>query len=202
MKKEKILVTATELFLDLGFKSVTMDDIADALGISKKTIYEHFGTKRKLVRSCSLNLFEEISKGIDTIIAKKNNPIDELLLIHQFVLKRLREQKSSPQYQLQKYYPEIAQDLQDKKIYQMKVSVIENLDRGIAQKVYRNDIQTDIVWRFYFITLEGIRDKKLFPVENYTIPTLVSNFLDYHLRGIASAKGLKHIEKIAKKIEA
>lgn len=197
-----ILVTATELFLNLGFKSVTMDDIAEKLGISKKTIYAYFTNKTSLVSACTNYLFENITAEIDEIIAKNDNPIDEILAVHKFTLKRLREEKSSPQFQLKKYYPKLEKALRKKKFDKMEECVVSNLSRGIDQGFYRRSIHIDMVYRFYVLTLEGIRNSDFFPMEKYSIPSLVSNFLDYHLRGIASAKGLDYIEKITKKFEA
>ena len=66
--REKIIHKASELFLTLGFKSVTMDDIANALGISKKTIYVHFNNKTKLVEAVTFTLFENICDGIDLFV--------------------------------------------------------------------------------------------------------------------------------------
>ena len=114
--KEKILDTSTEMFLSLGFKSVTMDDIADKLSISKKTIYSHFSNKEQLVEACVLELFEEISTNIDDIVAENHNPIAEQLYIHEFILNKLKEENASPQFQLYKYYPEINEKLREKKI--------------------------------------------------------------------------------------
>ena len=76
--REEILHKATELFLNLGFKSVTMDDLAQEMGISKKTIYSHFDNKTKLVEESTMDLFWFISNGIDEIMALKKNPIEEL----------------------------------------------------------------------------------------------------------------------------
>jgi len=101
--KQKIIVKSSELFLTLGFKSVTMDDIATALGISKKTIYVHFANKTKLVESVTFSLFENICNGIDSICDNSKNPIEELYHIKMFVMKYLKGEKSSPQYQLKKY---------------------------------------------------------------------------------------------------
>lgn len=51
--KKKIITKATELFLSIGFKSVTMDDLAQSMGISKKTIYQYFENKNQLISSCT-----------------------------------------------------------------------------------------------------------------------------------------------------
>lgn len=197
--KEKILKRAIELFLELGFKSVTMDDIAESLGISKKTIYSHYSTKGKLVEDCAANLFCTITEGIDEIIAEKHNPIDESFNIHRFILSRLKKEKASPQYQLQKYYPKIERKLRQQKIERMQECVVNNLKRGVKEGYYRPEIEIDLVFRFYFMTLEGIRSSDMFSVAEYSIPFLVKNFSDYHLRGIVSEKGLTYINNLAKK---
>jgi AcrR family transcriptional regulator len=196
--KEKILNTATDLFLNLGFKSVTMDDIAEKLGMSKKTIYSHYPNKAKLIEACAIELFNSITTGIDEIIAENNNPIDELLLIHGFILKRLKEEKASPQFQLAKYYPKVEQTLREKKIERMQECVVANLNRGVALGFYRKDIEVEVVYKFYFMTLEGIKDSDFFPMERYSIPFLVHHFLEYHFRAIASEKGLIYINNLNK----
>lgn len=201
MKKE-ILYVATDLFLNLGVKSVTMDDLANKMGISKKTIYAHFKTKSILVEACALELYEGITNGIDDIIAEEYNPIEELLRIHNYILKRLREEKSSPQFQLKKYYPKIEHCIREKKKERMKACVVENLNRGITQGLYRQEIPVEVIYRFYFMMLEGIKNSEFFPKEDFPTRILVQHFLEYHLRGIVSPKGLTVLENLAKKFES
>ena len=76
--REKIIHKAAELFLTLGFKSVTMDDISNDLGISKKTIYVHFENKTKLVEAVTFTIFDTVCEGIDCICNASINPIEEL----------------------------------------------------------------------------------------------------------------------------
>ena len=102
--RDKILEKSNELFLNLGFKSVTMDEIASSLGVSKKTIYKYFKNKTELVDAVTRFMFDSVSCGIDGI-CEKINPIDEVFSIKRFVIEHLKDEKSSPQYQLQKYYP-------------------------------------------------------------------------------------------------
>ena len=80
--KEKILYNATEMFLNIGFKSITMDDIASNAGISKKTIYAHFSNKTELVEAVTLHIFEIVKKGVAIIHAQEQNPIIELFEIN------------------------------------------------------------------------------------------------------------------------
>lgn len=76
--KEDIISKAMDMFLTYGFKSVTMDDLAHEMGISKKTIYTHFNNKTQLVEQGVCQLFEEVSEGIEEILSLKKNPIEEL----------------------------------------------------------------------------------------------------------------------------
>ena len=93
--KEKIRDTASQLFLERGFKSITMDDIANEIGMSKKTIYSEYSNKTSLVEDCVMNKFCDLSDGIDLIIAMDKNAIEELYEIKKYVMSHLNDEKSS-----------------------------------------------------------------------------------------------------------
>lgn len=192
--REKIIEISNELFLSLGFKSVTMDDIANKLGVSKKTIYKYFKNKTELVDAVTDYTFNIICEGIDSICAIKENPIDELFDIKKLVMKYLKDEKSSPQYQLQKYYPNIYQSLKQRQFDVMQECVIENLNYGIELGLYRPNIDPEFISRIYFHGLIGIKDKDLFPLNNYSMKTLMNFYYEYHLRGICTAKGIQQLE--------
>ncbi|NER18972.1 TetR/AcrR family transcriptional regulator [Spongiivirga citrea] len=189
--KNKILHKATELFLDIGFKSVTMDDLAEEMGISKKTIYTHYENKTKLVEASTFHLFDKICTGIDAICESTPNPIEELYHIKRFVMLHLKNEKSSPQYQLKKYYPKIYTNLSWKQFEVMHESVSENLQRGMDQGIFRKDLDVDFVSRMYFNGMSGIKDDQLFPKEKYAADNLMESYLEYHLRAIVTEKGLE-----------
>ncbi len=189
--KEKIIKKATDLFLTLGFKSVTMDDIANELGISKKTIYLHFSNKNKLVEEVTFNLFIVICDGIDKVCENSNNPIEELYDIKMLVMHHLNNERASPQYQLKKYYPAIFERLKYKQFDVMYESVKESLIKGKETKVFREDIDVDFISRMYFNGMTGIKDYTIFPKETFTMEYLTESYLEYHLRAIVTEKGLK-----------
>jgi AcrR family transcriptional regulator len=193
--REKILSNAAELFLNYGFKSVTMDDISNHLGISKKTIYQHFENKTKLVEAVTMYVFENISCGINDICSVKKNPIEEIFDIKQFVMEHLKDEKSSPQYQLQKYYPKIFNTLKKKQFEVMQDCVKENLTRGLEQGLYRPNINIEFISRIYFNCMVTLKDKELFPLNNFSMNTLMDYYLEYHLRGICTEKGLLTLKK-------
>lgn len=191
--KGKILDKASEMFLTLGFKSVTMDDIANDLGISKKTIYVHFPNKSKLVESTSMFVFNKISHGIDCICAIKKNPIEEIYDIKNFVRDHLKDEKSSPQFQLQKYYPRVYKTLKKKQYEVMNHCVKENLTRGIELGLYRNNLNIEFIARLYFNNMTCLKDQDMFPLNDFSMNEIMDNFLEYHLRGICSPKGLEKL---------
>lgn len=188
--KNDILQKASEMFLTLGFKSVTMDDIANELGISKKTIYQHYHTKDSLVSATTIYLFETISTGVDEICAIGKNPIEELFEIKDYVLKNLKNENSSPFYQLQKFYPKIHADLKCKQFEKMDNCIIQNLNRGIALELYRKEIDVDFIGRMYFAGMQTLNNIDIFPENHYKVKDLKDKHLEYHLRGIATEKGL------------
>lgn len=188
--KEKILHTANELFLDYGFKSVTMDDIAKELGMSKKTIYTYYKTKSDLVYDCVMDTFAQISEGIDFICAIGKNPIEELFEIKYFVSNHLKSEKSSPLFQLKKHYPDFFLELQKKQFEIMKECVYKNLRKGIVANLFRKELDIDFITRIYFSGITMIKDIEIFPKGINNMKELQTNYLEYHIRAIATNEGL------------
>ncbi len=190
MVRDQIISKSTELFLTLGFKSVTMDDIANELGMSKKTIYVHFKNKTKLVEAVTFNLFENICEGIDGICEASNNPIEELYDVKMFVMHHLKNEQASPQHQLKKYYPNIYEAIRIKQFEVMQESVGDSLQKGIDTLLFRPNIDVDFISRMYFNGMIGIKDHAIFPKEKFNMDYLMENYLEYHLRAIVTEKGL------------
>ncbi len=135
--KNKIISKCEELFLELGFKNVTMDDIAYAMGISKKTIYIHFSNKTELIENVVFSVLEFFHKNIEQINKEAVNPIEELYDIKMFVMNYLKNERGSTQFQLKKYYPKIFEQLEVKKFQKMHSSVEKGLKKGIKLNLFR-----------------------------------------------------------------
>ncbi len=199
--KEKIIEQATEMFLNLGFKTATMDDIAQSMGISKKTIYAHFKTKSKLVEASAQHLFDEIIAAIGKLQKEELNPVVEKFEMKDMVNKMLKNEKTSPHFQLKKYYPRIHDKFRNKQFDVTQQFVITNLQRGITSGHYRSDIPISFISRLHFVGMLSIKDQNLFPEEEYTNPKLMEYFLEYHLRAIVTEKGLETLKEILKNKE-
>ncbi|MDB4016332.1 TetR/AcrR family transcriptional regulator [Flavobacteriaceae bacterium] len=191
--KSTIIEKATKLFLQLGFKSVTMDDLAVSLGISKKTLYIHFENKHQLVKEVAHSIFEKVTRDIIKIKDGTSNPIEELHCVKMEAMKYLGSEKTSPNYQLQKYFPKIYEDLKTKEYQYLGELVKNSLQNGIDTDLFRAEIDVEFVSRLYLNGMRGIRDIEIFPIEQFKIEELFENYLDYHLRAIVTPKGMKSL---------
>ena len=191
--KSTIIEKATKLFLQLGFKSVTMDDLAVSLGISKKTLYIHFENKHQLVKEVAHSIFEKVTRDIIKIKDGTSNPIEELHCVKMEAMKYLGSEKTSPNYQLQKYFPKIYEDLKTKEYQYLGELVKNSLQNGIDTDLFRAEIDVEFVSRLYLNGMRGIRDIEIFPIEQFKIEELFENYLDYHLRAIVTPMGLKSL---------
>ena len=196
--KEKIILKAAELFLSLGFKSITMDDLAQSMSISKKTIYLFFNNKNDLIISCTEHIQYQLLKKINEIRNNAKNPIIELFEIKKEAMKILGNTEAAPQFQLQKFYPEIYQKLKDRELHLFRDNIHESLNKGIKLKFFRKEINIDFITRIYLNGMRGVRDINLFPINEFKVEKLIEDFIEYHLRAISTPKGLELLNKIDK----
>ena len=196
--EKSIVITSTELFLTLGFKSVTMDDIAEEMKISKKTIYTFFENKEALVQSVVFSMYSYITTNLTQIREEAKNPISELYEVKMFIMHQLKGEKTSPQHQLRKYYPNIHKELQKKQFDFMTKSVKKSLTKGVEIKLFRSSIDIDFISRMYFNGMVGIKNVDMFPIEKYSPEQLMENYLDYHLRAIVTKDGMKLLSSYIK----
>lgn len=194
--REKIIHKSTELFLEYGFKSVTMDDIASELSVSKKTIYEYFKNKTQLIEEVAHFVSCGIQEEIDHIMQQGFDPIEELFEIKRCVLQRLKDEKTSPQFQMQKYYPEIYSNLRDTQVCKMDECCSLNIERGMNLGYYRNNLNKTFIARLYISGMLNLKNEELFKSTELSPKQLYEEFLSYHLRSIVTPKGLERLIKI------
>ena len=185
--------------MTIGFKSVTMDQIANAMGISKKTIYNFFENKTELVKEVTSYMFNSITKGITEIKKTSDNPISEIYDINLFLIKYLKKESVSPLYQLEKYYPLVHKEINKKQFDFITKSTTGSLKNGIKLGLFRKDIKIDFISRLYFKGMIGIRDLDTFPAKLYDPVNLKIDFIEYHLRAIVTNKGLKKLNHFINK---
>ena len=198
--KESIVNHAIPLFLQFGFKSVTVDDLALEMSISKKTIYTHFPTKEQLVETSVMKHFDLVIDKILSICQHSKDPIIELYQIKKEVSKYLSNEKNSPIYQLQKYYNTIYQKLKQKEFNALGSMFSTSLNRGINTGLFRSGIDIDFVTRIFFNGIRGIQDVELFPIDQFKMEHLLINFSEYHLRAICTPEGIQKLDNYKKEL--
>ena len=193
--RDKILEKAGEMFLNLGFKSVTMDDIASEMAISKKTLYKYFSNKASLVKESTFLIQESAASAIEILKSNNYNAIEEEFAIKAIFKEILKNAKDSPMFQLRKYYPEIADELKNKEQCIFNDCNADNLKKGIEQGLYRSDIDIALIGQFYFTLIFGVFETDMFGTDTQKLVETEYKVLEYHIRAIATEKGLEELEK-------
>lgn len=176
-----------------------MDDISRKLGMSKKTLYQHVGNKEDLVRHVIQKFIGIQHEVITSIIKGSSDAIEEYLDLSRHFLNTLRQMKPTITYDLQKYYAE-SWNIITKDHFKFLQSVIQkNIERGINQELYRENVNADIIAKLYISKNHAIVDESLFPLQKYSKDELLIEFVKYHLHGISSPKGIKRMKTILKK---
>ena len=191
--REEIIEKSTEMFLIRGSKGLTMDTIAYEMGISKKTIYKYFNTKRELVKAGSEYLINKITNGIHKIMELNENPIKEIYLIKDFVFKVLKSENTSQYFQFQKYFPKIYQSLITRQFAEMDKCITKNIKKGIERGLYRNEINIKLISRFFFIGINNIKDLTIFNPKHFSSIEVQEVYLNFYLRAICTQKGLDYL---------
>jgi TetR/AcrR family transcriptional regulator, cholesterol catabolism regulator len=198
-RPQQIIESATKLFMQYGIKSVNMDDMARHLGMSKKTIYLHFKDKEDLVKKAVRSFCKLEDVQIEEICSRKLNAIDEMLEISKWVMSVLTNIHPSVMYDLEKYYPEVAASLKASRHKIVYDSMHSNVLSGQKQGLYRKDVNADIVVKLYIARMDSVFDQRLFPMSNYKVLDIYLENFRYHIRGIASEKGMQYLEQHMKK---
>ncbi len=195
-QEKDILLKAADMFMKYGIRSVTMDDLSREMGVSKKTIYKFVENKAELVHKCIEYIHTEISALIEGVYSKPGNAIDRLIEVDNAVCNMVDDHDPGLEFQLQKYYPETMQTL-DKERRKMVVEKMRaNMEQGIKEGLYRDDFNVEIITQLYYSRMMLMVDEENnFPLQNFTKLEVMHNILVYHIRGIATSKGIAYLEK-------
>jgi AcrR family transcriptional regulator len=193
-KTQKILEQATVLFMQYGIKSLTMDDIARHLGMSKKTLYQSFSDKADLVIKVIQAYMNDEITAICSIQEKSENAIEEMFLISQHVSKHLQSMHPSILFDLEKYYPAAFGKFNEYKTQVIMSCIAKNIEQGVEQALYRDNINIPIVAGLYVGRMDIIFDQQLFPAAQYNAKDVYFEAIRYHIRGIASEKGMEYLK--------
>ena len=193
--KEKILKGATELFFRLGVKSITMDDIARELGISKKTLYQHFEDKHQIIlEMCSGILYMNL-QVIEKIAKESKDPIHEIIQTGTHLSKIFSSINPVLIYDLKRYYPEAWQLLEDFKQKHILGILENNLRKGIKMKIYRSNLNVMLMARYRLAQFDLALNTSILPDINLIMGKIQLTILEHFLIGITTLKGHQLLNK-------
>jgi AcrR family transcriptional regulator len=199
LTEERILKETGKMFFKHGIRTITMDDIAASLGISKKTIYLHYQDKSELVKSFTEAELSMQEKSMNEIKRQSIDSVDEILKLMNYLGNFFSRVSPAVFYDLQKYHPQAWSLFKDFKEKHIIGFVEENLKKGIHQELYRKDLKIKILAKLRIEQVEMGMNPAIFPPDKFRISDVQLTLLDHFLYGIVTLKGFKLIEKYRKK---
>jgi AcrR family transcriptional regulator len=180
-KVKEIIVSAMEVFLRLGFKNVSMDDMAKELRMSKKTLYKYFSDKNDLVKQVIAMGIEMDRCEIQGSITKADNAIEELLGVTEHISVKMKQVHPSIFFELEKYYPESWVLFQEFRELFTCTCMLDNLHRGIKEELYRD-------------ILDSVFKQSLDVNQQLSFVELHKSAVIYHLYSITNETGKTYLE--------
>ncbi|MBB1285862.1 TetR/AcrR family transcriptional regulator [Flavisolibacter sp. BT320] len=193
--KDRILVKSHEQFNRFGIRSVSMDDIATALGMSKKTLYQHFADKEELVCACFSQVMETNRHQCLEYQKKAENPIHEIFLAFDMTQEMFAKMNPVVIYEMEKYHPSAYNRFQEFKYGFLYKVISDNLERGIREELYRPDVDVDIITRFRIESVMLPFNAGIFPNNRTQLIHIEQQLFELFLFGLATTKGQKLIQK-------
>jgi hypothetical protein len=195
-KEIAIIEQVNQVYLKRGMKSVTMDDMAKELHISKKTLYKYVKNRAELVKKSTCFHVKKEQKLVEEIQSKNLNPIQETREIAGFIIDTLSKVNPVVHYDLEKYFPDSWELLNEYFSGFVYTSILTNLENGQKLGVYRDNFSAEIIAKIFISKLDAIFDASLFPPEKFTFAQVYIDFIQHHLYGIVSEKGSKILNQI------
>ncbi|MBK9012637.1 MAG: TetR/AcrR family transcriptional regulator [Saprospiraceae bacterium] len=199
--KEEIVKRSEQLFMRVGIKSVTMDDVSRELGISKKTLYQHFENKDSLVEAVIDTHVEREQACTEEIVQGAKDALEEMIRIGVFLASTIEDVSPSTLFDLQKYYFKTWEVLMKKQDEHIINSVVKNIKKGIAEGNYREDVNAEVIAKIYAKATYMIVDEIANLNSIFSRKEMIWELHNYHIHAIATPKGLKLWKKYNSEIK-
>ena len=199
--KEDIVKRALNDFMQYGFKTFTMDDLANKMGMSKKTLYEHFPSKQDLV-DAALDYALEIScKNVDTFVQGEGSVIENVYRNQKKVQEVFNINSDRPIWELQKYYPKTYERMNVETAKADAIFIDKVMERGIQEGLFREDINLKFFKIFYTAVQRMKAQSELFPETEFSFWETIYTIIEYFFRILVNEKGLKELERVLKEVK-
>ena len=194
-EQKKLIEKVSALYLTYGIKSVTMDDVAKHLGISKKTLYTIVKDKDQLVKLVVDNQIEIHKKQDKELKKKKIGALEEMLVVYKWVSELLRNMNPGYQYDLNKYYPDLSLKFISFKEKQLYNNIKENLIKGKKEGFYRQEIKEEIIAQ-----MNSERNLSMYRnnenMQSWITHDSFQEIFLYHIHAILNDKGRQLLKQI------
>ncbi|MFY0643786.1 MAG: TetR/AcrR family transcriptional regulator [Bacteroidia bacterium] len=182
------------MFKTLGVKSVSMDDIAKELSISKKTIYQHYKDKKELVNEAFGHDLELDKRACMETCEQTENAIQQFLNISSFISNNLKDMNPAVLYDLRKYYPECSNRFDNFTKEVVYEFMLNNIVIGIEQGLYRKDLHPEFASTIYISLVREFTTMGLNQL-GLKLQNLHKEMITYHLYAICTTKGINYFKK-------
>ena len=197
--KERIIEEASRLFFQKGIKSMTMSDIANYLGISKRTLYEVFNDKEELLEACIEKASKHADEEMKKLINESENVIDAMMRIYAKHLNDRHKLNKTVVHDLRKYHPRLYKNIECKQ-KEEPGPFIPLFEKGVEQGLLRNDVNFEILLWLLKAQFRMLMEDDFFPTDKFSIDKFIQAIILNFTRGIATPEGSKLIEETIQKI--
>lgn len=193
--KERIREKANELFMRYGIRSVSMDDIAAQLGMSKKTIYQYYTDKNDLVDSVVDDEVQGMQTDCNNCSQQAKDAVDEIFITVDRIVEQFRNMNPMVVYDLEKFHVRSYQRFMEHKNKFLLQIIKRNLEWGIEEGLYRPEINVDVLAKFRLESMMIAFNIDLYPPSKYNLAEVTTAIIEHYVFGVASMKGYKLILK-------
>lgn len=193
--RERIQVKAHELFMRYGVRSVSMDDIAAQLGISKKTIYQFYADKDELVDAVVDTEVSNLENDCSRFFLEARDAIHEIFLTMEKIAEQLRTINPMVLYDLEKFHFKAFQRFERHKHQYLSKIIADNIERGIREEFYRPEINIEVMAKFRLETMMITFNQDIFPYRKYNPGEVAMEIIEHYVYGLSTIKGHKQIQK-------
>lgn len=190
--KERIKQASHELVMKFGLRSVSMDDIAASVGMSKKTLYQHYQDKEELVAAVVEGVIHDNQCTCNQHLRAADNAVHEIFLAMEMMVEMFQSMNPAIIYEMQKYHPQAYEKFHQHKTQFLLHHMQQNLARGIAEELYRPDVNPQIMAHFrvesMFIPFNPDFQRSL---KNFSLLQLEEQIITNFLFGLVTLKGHK-----------
>ena len=199
--KEDIVKRALNDFMQYGFKTFTMDDLANKMGMSKKTLYEYFPSKQDLVDACLDYALEMSCTNVTTFVQGEGSVIENVYRNQKKVQEVFNINSDRPIWELQKYYPKTYERMESEFAKSDALFIDKLLEKGWKEGLFRKDINVDF-YKIFYTSVQHLRSiTRTFPEREFPFWETIYTIIEYFFRILVNEKGLKELERVLKEVK-